>query len=185
MAVNTPVQIPAFTALSFNLNGAVSDPNRKLKWIYTNFVKNKKVDIILFQEVRFGDMSDVRRAFWPYTGVLRGLSINPSGRSRGVVAWIPGDSALKGLVTDVATDTEGRWGLMKITAQAETVHLLNIYAPSKDVASRELFFSNLGNRFVDCENLIAAGDWNFVVRDIDNLNVNGPHPPDPHPNSEA
>ena len=73
--VNTPTNIPAFTALSFNLNGAVSDPNRKLKWIYNNFVRNKKVDILLFQEIRFNNMTDVRRAFWPYTGVLRGLSI--------------------------------------------------------------------------------------------------------------
>ena len=185
MAVNTPTDIPAFTALSFNLNGAVSDPNRKLKWIYNNFVKNKKVDIILFQEVRFSNMADVRRAFWPYTGVLRGLSMNPNGKSRGVVAWIPGDSSLKGLVSDVAVDTDGRWGLMKITAQTESVHILNIYAPSKDVASRELFFNNLGDRFDECDNLIAAGDWNFVVRDIDNLNINGPHPPDPHPNSET
>ena len=75
MAVNTPTDIPAFTALSFNLNGAVSDPNRKLKWIYNNFVKNKKVDIILFQEVRFSNMADVRRAFWPYTGVYLEVSV--------------------------------------------------------------------------------------------------------------
>ena len=77
MAVNIPTDIPAFTALSFNLNGAVSDPDRKLKWIFNNFVKNKKVDIILFQEVRFSNLADVRRAFWKYRGVLRGLSMNP------------------------------------------------------------------------------------------------------------
>ena len=79
MAVNIPTNIPAFTALSVNLNGAVSDPDRKLKWIFNNFVKNKKVDIILFQEVRFSNLADVRRAFWQYRGVLRGLSMNPDG----------------------------------------------------------------------------------------------------------
>ena len=103
--------------------------------------------------------------------------MNPNGKSRGVVAWIPSDSSLKGLVSDVAVDTEGRWGLMKITAHTETIHILNIYAPSKDVASREQFFNNLEGRFDECENLIAAGDWNFVARDIDNLNVNGGAPP--------
>ena len=70
MSVKIPTNIPAFTALSFNLNGAVSDPGRKLKWVYNNFVKNKKVDIILFQEVRFNNMADIRRAFWQYRGVL-------------------------------------------------------------------------------------------------------------------
>ena len=186
MAVNIiPTDIPAFTALSFNLNGAVSDPGRKLKWVYNNFVKNKKVDIILFQEVRFNNLEDVRRAFWQYRGVLRGLSMNPEGRSRGVVAWIPADSSLAGLVSDIELDSEGRWAVMKVTAESESIHILNMYAPSKSVASRESFFEDLDNRFTHYDNLIAAGDWNFVVRDIDNLNINGPHAPDPHPKSEA
>ena len=111
--------------------------------------------------------------------------MNPNGKSRGVVTWIPADSSLAGVVSDVELDTEGRWAVMKVTAESESIHILNIYAPSKGVASRELFFDNLDNRFNHYDNLIAAGDWNFVVRAIDNLGVNGPHTPDPHPKSEA
>ena len=62
--------------------------------------------------------------------------------------------------------------------------LLNLYAPSKSVAARENFFESLKDRFTVYSNLIADGDWNFVSRPIDNLNLNGPHPPDPHPKSE-
>ena len=185
MSVNIPNKIPAFTVFSFNLNGALSNPARKLKWVYENFVRNGKADLLLFQEPHFGSLTDVRKAFWPYRGELKGLSMNPQGNSRGVIAWVPSDSVLAGLVSTVTTDTEqGRWALMKISAKSEFIHILNIYAPSKSVAARESFFDSLKDRFTVYSNLIAAGDWNFVSRPIDNLNLNGPHPPDPHPKSE-
>jgi hypothetical protein len=118
MPVNIPENLPAFTVLSFNLNGAVTDPGRKLKWVYQNFVKEGKADIYLFQEPHFGSITDVRRAFWPYRGELKGLSINPNGNTRGVIAWVPADSVLAGLVETVSTDTEeGRWALMKIKSK--------------------------------------------------------------------
>ena len=111
--------------------------------------------------------------------------MNPGGTSRGVIAWIPGDSRLKGLVDDVASDPEGRWSLIRISAGPEIIHLLNIYAPAKDTTTRESFFMDLGDKFTGYQNLIVAGDWNFVSRDVDNLNINGPHTPDPHPVAEA
>ena len=165
MSVNTPNSIPAFTALTFNLNGAVCDPARKLKWIFNEFVKPgaaHKADILLFQELHFVSITDVRKAFWPYRGELKGLSLNPLGKTRGVIAWVPADSALAGLVETVSTDTvEGRWALMKINSKAESLHILNMYAPSKSVAARESFFESLGDRFSNYSNLIVAGDWNF------------------------
>ena len=109
MSVNIPDNIPAFTALTFNLNGAVTDPARKLKHIFNEHVregcKGAKADILLFQETRFGDITDLRKAFWPYRGELRGLSLNSGIKTRGVVAWIPGDSVLAGLVECIETDT--------------------------------------------------------------------------------
>ena len=57
MTVNIPDNIPAFTVMTFNLNGDVTDPARKLKWVYQNFVRNGKADIILFQELHFGDLT--------------------------------------------------------------------------------------------------------------------------------
>jgi exonuclease III len=185
MAVNLPLNIPAYNVMSFNLNGAISDIGRKLKWVYNTFVKTGLADIVLFQELHWKDVADMRKAFWPYRGVLRGLSMNPGSATRGVVAWIPGDSTLKGLVHDVCTDSVGRWSLIKIAAQSESQHILNVYAPSTSVAARETFFEDLEGTFDDYSGLLAGGDWNFVSRDIDNLNLNGPHPPDKHPVAEA
>ena len=127
MSVNIPDYIPAFTAMTFNLNGAVTDPAKKLRWIYDNFVKPGKVDIIMFQELHFGSLTHLRKAFWPYRGELKGLSMNPNANTRGVVAWVPGDSSLTGLVETVITDREeGRWALMKINSKNEHFHLLNL-----------------------------------------------------------
>ena len=185
MSVNIPDYIPAFTAMTFNLNGAVTDPARKLRWVHDTFVRTGKADIILFQELHFGSLTHLRKAFWPYRGELKGLSMNPNANTRGVVAWIPGDSSLTGLVETVTTDTvEGRWALMRINSKNEHIHLLNIYAPSKSVAHRELFYGDMKVRFNDYSNLIIAGDFNFVSRAIDFLGVNGPREPTPHPIAE-
>ena len=99
MSVNIPDNIPAFTVLSFNLNGAVSNPHEKLKYIFDEHVregcKSAKADLLLFQETRFATILDLRKAFWPYRGELKGLSMyTGGGKSRGVIAWIPGDSVL-------------------------------------------------------------------------------------------
>jgi len=185
MSVTIPDNIPAFTAMSFNLNGAVTDPARKLNWVFNEYVRNGKADIIFFQEAHFGSITDVRKAFWPYRGELKGLSMNPNGKTRGVIAWVPADSVLAGLVETVTTDIhEGRWALIKIKAKTEAIHILNIYAPSKSIADRETFFHSLKFKFDNYANLMCAGDWNYVSRAIDNLNVNGPHEPDPHPLTE-
>jgi exonuclease III len=86
MAVNIPDLIPAYSVLTFNLNGAVTDPGKKLKWIFNTFVKTGLADMILLQELHWKDMTHVRAAFWPYRGVLKGLSMNPGSTTRGVVA---------------------------------------------------------------------------------------------------
>ena len=70
MAVNLPLNIPAYNVMSFNLNGAISDIGRKLKWIYNTFVKTGLADIVLFQELHWKDLADMHKAFWPYRGVL-------------------------------------------------------------------------------------------------------------------
>ena len=49
-------------------------------------MKTGLADIVLFQELRWKDVADMRKAFWPYMGVLRGLSMNPGSATRGVVA---------------------------------------------------------------------------------------------------
>ncbi len=75
MAVNIPNTLPAFTVMSFNLNGALADPLRKLKWINNTFVKPGKADVILLQELHWKSMADLRKSFWAFRGQLIGLML--------------------------------------------------------------------------------------------------------------
>ena len=141
-------------------------------------------DIILIQETHFKTPKDMKEAFFPYGGQLRGYSPSAS-RSKGVVAYIPPDSVLYNMVHNVENDLEGRWALMEIRAGEEMQQLLNVYAPSSSTQARETFFAGLQGKFDECPNLIVAGDWNYAPEIKDRVGINGLVAPPQQPEADS
>ena len=95
--VEKPELIPSYRAYTINLNGLIvkKSMRAKLAWIMRVLVGKLKADIIFIQETHFTTAVEMKTAFLPYNGQLRGFS--PSGsRSKGVVSYIPPDSVLYG-----------------------------------------------------------------------------------------
>ena len=107
--VELPDSIPPYRAYTINLNGMIvkKSMRAKLAWIVRVLVRRLGADIILIQETHFKTPKDMKEAFFPYGGQLRGYSPSAS-RSKGVVAYIPPDSVLYNMVHNVENDLDGR-----------------------------------------------------------------------------
>ena len=183
--VELPDSIPPYRAYTINLNGMIVNKSMraKLAWIVRVLVRRLGADIILIQETHFKSTKDMKEAFFPYGGQLRGYSPSAS-RSKGVVAYIPPDSVLYNMVHNVENDLDGRWALMEIRAKEEMQQMLNVYAPSSSTQARETFFAGLQGKFDECPNLIVAGDWNYAPEAKDRVGMNGLVAPPPQPEAE-
>ena len=176
-SVQLPNIIPHFKQYSLNICGLISSKVEKRDWIKQKF-KNKKVGVIHFQETHFNTRDEALAFFMGLGGYTLGFSA-ADNRSAGVITWIPQDSPIYGIIKEQDKDLEGRWAVLKVQSQQETLYLANVYAPSDSVASREEFYSELEPK-IKYPNLILGGDHNFVSDSIDRLGLDGPHTSYPH-----
>ena len=178
-----PAHVPPFRAYSINFNGLKSKNKtmrQKLNWMFRVLVRQCKADMVCIQETRFQDVVDLKNAFFPYKGQLRGFCPSPT-RSKGTVIYIPPKSSLYGLVDDVEISPDGRWSVVSITAREEVQHVLNMYAPSRGKRQREEYYETLTGRFSHLPKLMAVGDWNFAPSHLDKVTLTGHDNPQPHP----
>ena len=136
--------------------------------------------MVWIQETRFQDVVDLKDAFFPYKGELRGFCPSPT-RSKGTVVYIPPKSSLYGLVDDVEVSSDDRWCVVSITAREEVQRVLNVYAPSKGKRGREEYYESLIGHFIHLPKLMAVGDWNYAPSHLDKVTLKGHDNPQSHP----
>jgi exonuclease III len=122
----------------------------------------------------------MRRAMLRLGGKVLGFAPSPDESSKGVISWVPRDSPIYDLIEEIYVDTnEGRYAIMAVKNEHESLHLVNIYAPADSPTVRDDFFANLQNAhaFDYCDNIIMCGDWNFVSSSKDKMRLDGPSEP--------
>ena len=146
----------------------------KAKQLKQLLLQTEKPDILFLQETHFHTLQHAKSFLSQFAvrdGQTRGLSLSNEEGKRGVMCLIPKGSALYGLVTDVAHDSEGRWSVVRIDAKDTFIHVINVYAPDKEEGRAE-FFDSLAIKFRGYENKVFVGDWNYVTQTMDKVSLN-------------
>ena len=113
-----------------------------MNWIRRTFKYMPHLGCVHFQETHFKTLKAVKTAFRRLGGKILGFA--PSGAYRkGVLTWVPASSPIYDIITSYSVGMDARWVLLKICTE-QSLHVLNVYAPSDSKAAREAFFEKLG-----------------------------------------
>ena len=174
--------IPHFVQYSLNIKGLSSKKSRqnKMAWVNAHIRSIKNLGIIHFQETKFKNLQEAKRCFRGMKGKVIGASFHPDRRKNGVVSWVPKCSPKHDMIEEVEVAGDGRWAVMRISSNLESLHIANGYLPSSSELARKIFMQSIKPN-IDLSDLIIVGDWNFCSSALDKFDVNGSVEPTKHP----
>ena len=140
--------------ISLNCRGLANDFKRRDT---LNFLREKKPDIILLQDIHIGENNANRIILeWGFEGF-----ISPgSSRSRGVAILFNNTFSYK--INQVKKCPDGNYVLAKVSFLNRTVAVGSIYGPNEDNPEfyKELFKEV---QSMECDEILLGGDWNLVM----------------------
>lgn len=153
-----------FKIVSLNVNGLRLAPKRRALF---QSLRALQADFIFLQEIH-SQPSDVRvwLSEWGGKGVFAHGRTNSSG------VCILFKPAFSPDISDLVMDPQGRFVILQIQQEKETVTLLKVYAPTRSEHREQLqMTSNLQENLADMEiqSLIMAGDFNIQMDDHDSM----------------
>ena len=139
---------------TYNVRG-LADRTKRRK-IYA-FLKDKKLDVILLQEVHSQQST---QNIWRNESGANMYFSHGETDARGVAVIIAKKSQV--VVNKITTDNEGRVIILDITCQDKSLTIANIYAPNED---RPQFYTKLFSMLADHEmqEIIIGGDFNLAM----------------------
>ena len=143
--------------ITFNVSGL---RNKKKRQITFNWLKRRKYDIALLQEV-YCNQNDISEWSKEWEGQI--FSNHGTNRSKGVMILINPQSDIEG--KQFFADKEGRLLGVKVEIEHETINIWNIYAPN-DLQDRKKFIEFLKKSIlehgINGKN-VFGGDFNTVL----------------------
>ena len=140
--------------VSLNVHGLRNGLKRRKVF---KLLKDQRADICMLQESH--GTAEVE-ALWNSEWGLRGLFAHGSSDARGVTTFV--NKQIRYKITQVQSDKEGRFLVIKLDLDEFSVCIANIYAPNTD---NPLFFTNVTNKIKDMEATftIMGGDFNIAL----------------------
>ena len=122
------------SCITFNVSGL---RNKKKRLIIFDWIKRKKCDIAILQEV-YCNQTDISDWTKEWDGKI--FSSHGTNRSKGVLILIKPQTNIEG--KQFFTDKEGRLLGVKVEIDQETINIWNEYAPN-EIKDRKRFFEFL------------------------------------------
>ena len=143
--------------ITFNVYGL---RNKKKRLIIFNWLKRKKCDIALLQEV-YCNQTDISDWTKEWEGQI--FSSHGTNRSKGVLILINSKSDIEG--KQFFADKEGRLLGVKVEIKHETINIWNVYAPN-DLQDRKRFLEFVKKSILEYGvygKNVFGGDFNTVL----------------------
>ena len=144
----------ALSGITLNCHGILTDSRRKL---FYHYFTCKNLDFIFLQET-YAREEHIQNFSREWKG-SSAWAPSPATRSGGTAILF--SPKFKGEILKINRDPYGRYVIVEVKVEDFLVNFINIYAPNNRTV-RKTFFSDLLDTIGTANQVILAGDFNFV-----------------------